>query len=71
MKKPDVGLGVVGTNTLIIVSGAISCRTPLAGPVVNAIAHTPLRGYSTSTTRLNDVPDSERKIAWNSCCTAL
>ena len=49
-KNPLVGLGVVGTNTLIKFSLVFLLISPLFSFVAKPTAHVPLRGYSTSTT---------------------
>ncbi|CAI8320719.1 MAG: Uncharacterised protein [SAR116 cluster bacterium MED-G04] len=49
-RNPEVGFGVVGTNTLIRFSDDMFCTSPLVVPVTNPMAQMPLRGYSTSTT---------------------
>ncbi len=49
-KNPEVGFGVVGTNTLTVSSRVRCCTSPLVLPVTKPITHNPLRGYCTSTT---------------------
>ena len=53
-RKPEVGFGVVGRNTLIISRPSSAfCRTsPLVAVLMKAMAQSPLRGYSTATTRV-------------------
>ena len=53
-KKPEVGLGVVGTNTLTSSSPEYAWISPLVGPVTKPMAPTPRRGYSTRTTSRNE-----------------
>ena len=49
-RKPDVGLGVVGRNTLTISSSERAWISPRVGPVTKPMAAMPRRGYSTRTT---------------------
>jgi len=49
-KKPLVGLGVVGTNILIISSPTLFLINPLFSFVAKPTAQIPLRGYSKRTT---------------------
>ena len=49
-KKPDVGFGVVGTNTLTIDDGMLLATSPFVLPVTKPITHNFFRGYSTKTT---------------------
>ena len=60
IKKPLVGFGVVGTNTLITVPWVLACASPSVSFVTKPIEYTPARGNSTNTTRWNIVlrPDN-------------
>jgi len=49
-KKPLVGLGVVGTNTLISSESVFLLISPLFSFVANPTAHIPFLGYSIRTT---------------------
>ena len=53
-RKPEVGLGVVGTNTLTSSSSARAWISPRVGPVTKPIAPMPRRGYSIRTTSRNE-----------------
>src|SRR6266487_6724688 len=53
-RKPLVGLGVVGTNTLRTCSLVFCCTSLWSSPVRNPTEYEPGRGNSTSTTCLND-----------------
>jgi|GEM_PF-638831 len=59
-RNPLVGLGVVGTNTFTTRSCVLACASPPASLVTNPMAYIPVRGNSTSTTRVNIVlrPDN-------------
>ena len=64
-KNPDVGLGVVGKNTVAISSPLeIFVRTsPRALVEMNAIAQIPLRGYSIKQALSNDVSRWENTVS--------
>src|SRR5690606_817144 len=56
--KPDVGFGVVGTNTVSTTSPVLSWTSPTGSDVWNASAYMPFRGYSIISTFLNDSLES-------------
>ena len=52
-KKPEVGFGVVGTNTLTNSPFILLETAPLTSPVVKPKTQSPFLGYSSNTTSLN------------------
>ena len=69
-KKPEVGLGVVGTYRLTCSSGSSSATSPAGRPVTNAMVQLPSRGYCTSTASRNALPLLENSVS-DTCLTEL
>ena len=70
-KKPDVGLGVVGTYTLTWrFWSRWSAASPPGRPVTKAIVHEPARGYCTRTASRKALPLLENSVS-DTCLTEL
>lgn len=63
IRKPEVGFGVVGINTLTISRPRISRTSPSVSALTKPKIQIPLRGYSNSTTFLNALLLPERKVS--------
>ena len=71
-KNPEVGLGVVGRNTLTLSPFSfliLFLTSPIVSVVMNASAQIPFLGYSMSTTVLKWFASS-RNAVWNICLRA-
>ena len=62
-RNPEVGLGVVGRNTLTSSSSERSWISPRVGPVTKPIAPMPRRGYSIRTTSRNEREDCASTVS--------
>ena len=67
-KKPEVGLGVVGTYRLRCSPGSAAATSPEGRPVTKAIVQLPSRGYCTITASRNALPLVENSVS-ETCLT--
>jgi len=65
--SPEVGLGVVGIKRVREVVGKWVLSSPLAWLVTKAMDQIPFLGYSTKTTRLNELVEEVKMTVSTSC----